>query len=210
MRKTLLIAIIGASLAAPIANAQVSVGLGGGGGINVGGPVNVGGGARGDIDAASRTSRVEKRAAANADAQVDGRSVRDTAMSTVGGTAAAGAGVTAEAASRARDTARAGAQAAANASAQAVDAVSGNATAAANSAVGAAGSVSGAMSVDVAGQGQVAGSLQGSAQAAAQAAGQAGANAGNTSGEAAGAGDEPPAKAKPAKEPKGSRGEQRR
>ena len=80
MRKILLTTMIAGVLAAPIASAQVSIGAGGGGGIGVNaGSIGVGASGRTDIGATTRASRLDKRVSGNADAQVRGNVVSETA-----------------------------------------------------------------------------------------------------------------------------------
>ena len=173
MRKTLLTAMVAGVLCAPAAYAQVSLGGGGGIGVNTG-PVGLGANGRGDAGIDARNSRIDSHASHGADGRATGNVVGDAAR-TLGGVAQAGAGRAKQVGATTRDAARAGAQAGANASAQAVESVNGNANAATHSVLGAADATT---SADVTGQGQVAGGLDGNANAAANAAVNAGANAG--------------------------------
>ena len=116
MRKILLTTMIAGVLVAPIASAQVSVGVGGGGGIGVNaGSIGAGASGRTDVGATTRASRLDKRVTGNADAQVQGNVVSETARA-ANGAAQAGADTAAGVGSTVRGTARAGAQAATNAS----------------------------------------------------------------------------------------------
>src|SRR4249919_4305410 len=180
MRKTLLTAMVAGVLCAPAAYAQVSLGGGGGIGVNTG-PVGLGANGRGDAGIDARNSRIDSHASHGADGRATGNVMGDAAR-TVAGSAQAGAGRAKEAGATTRDTARAGAQAGANASAQAVESVTGNANAATHSVLGAADATT--TSADVTGQGRVAGGLDSNANAAANAAVHAGANAGGNKEEA--------------------------
>src|SRR4249919_2984684 len=194
MRKTLLTAMVAGVLCAPAAYAQVSLGGGGGIGVNTG-PVGLGANGRGDAGIDARNSRIDSHASHGADGRATGNVVGDAAR-TVAGSAQAGAGRAKEAGATTRDTA--GAQAGANASAQAVESVTGNANAATHSVLGAADATT--TSADVTGQGRVAGGLDSNANAAANAAVHAGANAGGNKEEAIDDKGKQPAKGKDARD----------